>query len=64
MNMDYILADVLGYCMGVRKAMEKAVDAASLNPGKKIYSAGPLIHNPNALKKLENLGIGIFKTDT
>lgn len=58
------MADVLGYCMGVRKAMEKAVDAASLNPGKKIYSAGPLIHNPNALKKLENLGIGILKTDT
>lgn len=62
--MEFIFADVLGYCMGVRKAVEKAEFAASSNPGKKIYSAGPLIHNPNALKKLERLGIGILKPET
>ena len=47
--MKVILADILGYCMGVRCAMEKAENALEKFEGKKVYSLGPLIHNENAL---------------
>lgn len=52
--------------MGVRRAMEKAVNALNSNDStksleKKVYSLGPLIHNHSALNMLSEMGLSILK---
>ncbi len=45
------VAKSAGFCMGVRKAMDAALEASR---GKvKTYTLGPLIHNPQAISTLE-----------
>ena len=60
-GMEIIRASVLGFCFGVRRAVELAEKALSENPGKKVYSLGPLIHNENALSALEEKGLHILE---
>ena len=59
--MKIIRASVLGFCFGVRRAVELAEKALAENPGKKVYSLGPLIHNENALRALEEKGLHILE---
>jgi 4-hydroxy-3-methylbut-2-enyl diphosphate reductase len=60
--MKLIKARVLGFCMGVRRAVELAVEEARLVAnGEPVYTLGPLIHNPGVLKELKALGIQIIK---
>ncbi len=59
-SMEVILADVLGYCMGVRRAVEAAKKATEYGTGKKVYSLGPLIHNKSVLDLLEKNGLEIL----
>ena len=54
------LARVAGFCMGVRRAMEIALEASRTAP-KPVYTLGPLIHNPSALALLEKQGVSILK---
>lgn len=58
--MNVVLADVLGYCMGVRRAMDSAHDSLEKNTGKAVYSLGPLIHNQTALDSLEEKGLKVL----
>jgi 4-hydroxy-3-methylbut-2-enyl diphosphate reductase len=53
-----IRAKVLGFCMGVRRAVELAYHHAD-SPGR-VYTLGPLIHNPQALEDLKQRGIEIL----
>ena len=58
--MKVIRAEILGFCMGVRRAVEMAWKASAAgNTG--VYSLGPLIHNPGVLKSLEERGIKVLK---
>jgi len=50
------LAKSAGFCMGVRRAMDMALEAAMKKNGP-IYTYGPLIHNPQVLDILEGKGI-------
>ena len=59
--MEIIRASVLGFCFGVRRAVELAEKALVENPEKKVYSLGPLIHNENALCALEAKGLHILQ---
>lgn len=59
--MEIIRASVLGFCFGVRRAVELAEKALADNPGRKVYSLGPLIHNENALSALEAKGLRILE---
>ena len=52
--MKIVKASVLGFCFGVRRAVELAEKALADYPGKNVYSLGPLIHNETALKVLES----------
>ena len=61
--MEIIRASVMGFCFGVRRAVELAEKALSDNPGKKVYSLGPLIHNENALRALEEKGLQILQEE-
>lgn len=60
--MEIIKADVLGYCFGVRRAVEKAEQALSVNSGKPVYSLGPLIHNKTTLNRLSSNGLKIAES--
>ncbi len=55
--MKVIRASVLGFCFGVRRAVELAEKALNENPQKKVYSLGPLIHNESVLKSLGERGL-------
>jgi 4-hydroxy-3-methylbut-2-enyl diphosphate reductase len=53
-----IRARVLGFCMGVRRAVEMA--EAELGRRGGVYTMGPLIHNPRVLAALQREGLGIL----
>jgi (E)-4-hydroxy-3-methyl-but-2-enyl pyrophosphate reductase len=55
-----ILARTAGFCMGVKRAMELVLRALNQKPDK-IYTYGPLIHNPQVLELLAERGIGVLK---
>ncbi len=55
--MEIIRASVLGFCFGVRRAVELAEKALAENKDKTVYSLGPLIHNENALRALSEKGL-------
>ena len=59
--MNVLRAKVLGYCMGVRRAMETAEECLSKYNDKKVFTFGPLIHNKEALLPLEKKGLGIIE---
>ncbi len=47
-----------GFCFGVKRAMEMALEAVTQYPPP-LYSLGPLIHNPQAVEYLERSGIKV-----
>ena len=50
------LAETAGFCMGVRRAVDRVLDAARRDRGP-IYTYGPLIHNPQTVELLKKRGI-------
>ncbi len=58
-NMEVRVAEKAGFCFGVKRAMEMAQDTVLKRKGP-IYSMGPLIHNPQAVKYLEEKGIKVI----
>ena len=66
--MEVIRASVMGFCMGVRRAVEKAEQAlAECGPSAggegRVCSLGPLIHNPTVLADLERRGLSVLSPD-
>ena len=58
--MKFKIAKTSGFCVGVRRAVNIALDVSSKTK-KDIYTFGPLIHNPQVLKTLKKKGIGILE---
>ncbi len=56
--MKIFVAKSSGFCFGVKRAMEMALEAAKKYP-KDLYTLGPLIHNPQAVEYLKSLGIEV-----
>ncbi|MEW6737004.1 MAG: 4-hydroxy-3-methylbut-2-enyl diphosphate reductase [Acidobacteriota bacterium] len=54
--MQVILADVYGFCFGVRRAIEIAEEAQCTH-GRPVDTLGPLIHNAQETRRLENSGV-------
>ncbi|GHV31637.1 4-hydroxy-3-methylbut-2-enyl diphosphate reductase [Spirochaetia bacterium] len=59
--MKVIRACVLGYCMGVRRAMDMAEAALATGSQSPVYAMGSLIHNPQAMKSLINRGLTVLE---
>ena len=57
--MKIVIAKTAGFCMGVRRAVEIVLDAPQQQQ-KPIYTYGPLIHNPQVLRLLEEKGITVL----
>lgn len=57
-----IVAKSAGFCWGVQRAFDKVLDIASNHPERRpVRTYGPLIHNPQAVRMLEQQGIGVLK---
>ncbi|MGP1594611.1 MAG: 4-hydroxy-3-methylbut-2-enyl diphosphate reductase [Treponema sp.] len=56
-------ASVLGYCMGVRKAVEAVMSALDSYTAHTVYTYGPLIHNPATMQFLTRKGVKILDTE-
>ena len=54
--MEVILAEHLGFCYGVKRAIEIARENAS--PDGTSSTLGPIIHNPQMVARLKNEGVG------
>jgi len=58
--MKVVLAKTAGFCMGVKRALELVLKAIRENHTR-IYTYGPLIHNPQVLELLKERGIKVLK---
>ena len=60
--MEVILAEKAGFCFGVKRAVDTAFEKAgeAAGSGKKIYTYGPVIHNEEVIKRLEDKGVKIL----
>ena len=54
--MDIIVTKSAGFCFGVKRAVALAYRASKGKKGK-VYTLGPLIHNPQVVKRLEEAGV-------
>lgn len=57
--MEIILAKWAGFCFGVKRATQMAFEAAGKD--KKTFTLGPIIHSPQVVQKLEEMGVGVVK---
>ena len=55
-KLEVILADHLGFCYGVKRAIKIARENAST--GKNSRTLGPIIHNPQMVERLKDEGVG------
>lgn len=53
--MKVLLAKRAGFCFGVKRATQMAFEAAAMD--KKTYTLGPIIHSPQVVNKLEEMGV-------
>jgi 4-hydroxy-3-methylbut-2-enyl diphosphate reductase len=50
------IAEQAGYCFGVRRALDLAREQLA-KEGKKVYSIGPIIHNPQVVDEFKRKGL-------
>ncbi|MFN0086055.1 MAG: 4-hydroxy-3-methylbut-2-enyl diphosphate reductase [Blastocatellia bacterium] len=55
--MEIVLAESLGFCMGVKRAVDLAYRAREKSEGRPIVTLGPLIHNSQEIGRLAKDGI-------
>lgn len=55
--MEIVLAESLGFCMGVKRAVDMAYRALEKSGGQQIVTLGPLIHNTQEIDRLKEDGI-------
>jgi 4-hydroxy-3-methylbut-2-enyl diphosphate reductase len=60
--MELLKARILGYCMGVRRAVETAYRELDASPDR-VYTMGPLIHNPQVMEALKKQGAEVLDED-
>jgi 4-hydroxy-3-methylbut-2-enyl diphosphate reductase len=60
--MELVKARILGYCMGVRRAVETAYRELDASPDR-VYLMGPLIHNPQVMEDLKKQGAEVLDED-
>src|SRR5438445_3597644 len=54
--MKLLVAETAGFCWGVRRALDQAVDLTKKTDGP-VYTYGPLIHNAQVLEELKSQNV-------
>lgn len=57
--MKVVLAKRAGFCFGVKRATQMAFEAAGKD--QNTFTLGPIIHSPQVVNKLEEMGVGVVK---
>ena len=57
--MEVKLAKSAGFCFGVKRAVDTVYE--QVGTGKKIYTLGPIIHNPQVIEDFKNRGVDIVE---
>ena len=57
--MEVRLAECAGFCFGVKRAVDTVYE--QLETGKTIYTYGPIVHNEEVVKDLENKGVHVIE---
>ena len=60
--MDVITAGSAGFCFGVERAVQMTTDAAS-SGALPVYTLGPIVHNEEVLRELNELGVRVVTED-
>ena len=60
--MKITLAETAGFCFGVDRAVNMVHEL--LNDGKKVCTLGPIIHNPQLVKQLEEKGVRVVESES
>jgi 4-hydroxy-3-methylbut-2-en-1-yl diphosphate reductase len=55
--MDVKIARTAGFCWGVRRTVDKVMEVAD-HAGKPVVTLGPIIHNPQAVVRMRDKGVG------
>ena len=58
--MEIVLAKRAGFCFGVKRATQMAFEAA--DKGGATFTLGPIIHSPQVVQRLEEMGVKVLKT--
>ena len=58
--MEIRLAESAGFCFGVKRAVDKVYE--QIETGKTIYTYGPIIHNEEVVRDLEQKGVRVIET--
>ena len=58
--MEVILAKTSGFCFGVKRAVDTVYEQTEKS--KKIYTYGPIIHNEQVVKDLEEKGVEVIES--
>jgi len=59
--LEIITADEAGFCFGVKRAIDIVRDAVA-DTDKKVYTLGPLIHNPQVVEELSKKGVNLAES--
>jgi 4-hydroxy-3-methylbut-2-enyl diphosphate reductase len=59
--MEIVVAKHMGFCGGVKRAVEMARGTAEQATGP-VFTWGPLIHNPQVVQRLEQSGVNVTET--
>lgn len=62
--MEIVLAESLGFCMGVKRAVDMAYRAKEKSNGQQVVTLGPLIHNSQEIDRLSADGIEVADENT
>ncbi len=57
--MEIVLAESLGFCMGVKRVVDMAYRAIEKADGQRVVTLGPLIHNAQEIERLEKDGVEV-----
>ena len=60
-NMEITVAKTAGFCFGVKRAVEKVYDQIATGK-KQIYTYGPIIHNEEVVRDLEEKGVQVINS--
>lgn len=58
--MEVRLAECAGFCFGVKRAVDTVYE--QIKTGKTIYTYGPIVHNEEVVKDLEEKGVRVIET--
>ena len=60
--MQVIKAKTAGFCFGVKRAVDTVYEQVRQNSGEKIYTYGPIIHNKEVVRDLEEKGVIVLRS--